>query len=67
MGEFLRRHLLAMDVRSDIYGKRRFAICRSVDIAIYTFALIRTAGLASKGQPGSKVNVNLERANMVSY
>jgi hypothetical protein len=35
MGEFLRRRLLATDTSCDIYEKRRCAICRSLDIAIY--------------------------------
>ena len=66
MGKFLRRHLLDMDLSCDIYEKRRWAICHSVDIVIM-FALIQSAYLVSKGHPRSKVNVKSEKADMVSY
>jgi len=57
MGKFLRRHLLAMYISCDIYEKRRGAICRSLDIAMYVctypkcrFDLSRSSEVKGQGQ-----------------
>ena len=57
MGNFLRRRLLAMDLSCDINEKRRGAISRSLDIAIYVciypkcrFDLSRSSEVKGQGQ-----------------
>ena len=57
MGKFLRRQLLDMETSCDVCEKRRCAICRSVDIAIYVctcpkcrFDLSRSSEVKCQGQ-----------------